>query len=453
MDPIRPEGLKELAAEVVAASPAHETEVVWDVSCDRFARFASSGPTQSADRVVPRVQVRVRVEREGGLGEASAVSDTLDLGGAKAALERALQLAGHGAVSGDLVPLGGAVDAPLSHGDPGVLDQGFEVMAGWIERAISGCEESDLSPAGLAQLTHSGRAIVNSAGRAVCGSTSRAALSLTASDPGGGGAGFGDAISQRAGGVDVERVIHRAVSKGVMNRSPQGIEPGRYTVVLEPNAVSSLLLFAGYQGLGAQDVAEEASFLCGRRGEQAFSDQVSLFDDAQNEHYQGLAFDWEGTPKQRVELVKGGVLGDPVTDRLWAAKLGVANTGHAHSQPNTHGPKPGNMVLAPGSQSMDELIGGVKRGLLVTQLHYTNMIDPRDLLLTGMTRNGTFLIEDGEVTRPVKNLRFTESLVSALASVSGVGQEVEVAGALFDGEIVCPALRIEDFRFTSSTDF
>ena len=92
--------LKELAAEVVAASPAHETEVVWDVSCDRFARFASSGPTQSADRVVPRVQVRVRVEREGGLGEASAVSDTLDLGGAKAALERALQLAGHGAVEG-----------------------------------------------------------------------------------------------------------------------------------------------------------------------------------------------------------------------------------------------------------------------------------------------------------------------------------------------------------------
>ena len=278
-------------------------------------------------------------------------------------------------------------------------------------------------------------------------------MSLTASDPAGGGAGFGDAISQSAGDVNIDRVIQRAVSKGEMNRSPEGIEPGRYTVVLEPNAVSSLLLFAGYQGLGAQDVAEEASFLCGRRGERAFSEQVSLFDDARNDHYGGLAFDWEGSPKQRVDLVKDGVLGDPVTDRLWASKLGVENTGHAYPQPNTFGPKPGNMVLAGGDQSMEELIAGVDRGLLVTQLHYTNMIDPRDLLLTGMTRNGTFLIEDGVVTRPVKNLRFTESLVNAMASVSGVGRELEVAGALFDGEIVCPALRIENFRFTSSTDF
>ena len=453
MEIVRPERLMELASEVVAASPAHETEVVWDVSGDRFARFAASGPTQSADRVVPRVQVRVRVARGGGLGEASAVSDTLDPGGAKAALERALSLAGHGAISGELVPMGGPVEAASSEGDPAVLSDGFEVMAGWIERSISSCEGAGLAPAGLAQLTHGSRALVNSAGRAVCGSTSRAALSLTASDPSGGGAGFGDAISQSASDVNVERVIERAVSKGEMNRAPEGIEPGRYTVVLEPNAVSSLLLFAGYQGLGAQDVAEEASFLCGRRGERAFSEQVSIFDDSQNDHYRGLSFDWEGTPKQRVELVKDGVLCEPVTDRLWASKLGVENTGHAYPQPNTYGPKPGNMVLSGGDQSIEELIGGVDRGLLVTQLHYTNMIDPRDLLLTGMTRNGTFLIENGVVTRPVKNLRFTESLVNAMASVSGVGRDLEVAGALFDGEIVCPALRIENFRFTSSTDF
>jgi len=453
MESVSCDRLLELAQEVVDASPAHETEVVWDANCDRFARFAASGPTQSADRVVPRVQVRVRVDRGGGLAEARAVSDTMDPAGALAALERALSFAGHGAVSKDLIPMGGPVEVPSRRGDAALLDGGFDVMAGWIERAISGCESSELLPAGLAQLTHGSRALVNSAGRSVCGSTSRAAFALTASDPSGGGAGFGDAIGQAADVVNVDRVIERAVSKGVMNRAPEGIEPGRYTVVLEPNAVSSLLLFAGYQGLGAQDVAEEASFLCGRRGERAFSDQVSLIDDAGNDLYPGLSFDWEGTPKQRVELVTDGVLGDPVTDRLWASKQGVANTGHAYPQPNTYGPKPGNLVLAAGEQSMEELIGGVERGLLVTQLHYTNMIDPRDLLLTGMTRNGTFLIENGEITRPVKNLRFTESLVNAMSSVSGVGKDREVAGALFDGEIICPALRIEGFRFTSSTDF
>ena len=111
------------------------------------------------------------------------------------------------------------------------------------------------------------------------------------------------------------------------------------------------------------------------------------------------------------------------------------------------------MCLAAGDKSLEELIAGVDRGLLITQLHYTNMIDPRELLLTGMTRNGTFLIEDGKIITAVKNLRFTESLVNAMANVSGVGSELEVAGALFDGEIVCPALRIENFRFTSSTDF
>jgi predicted Zn-dependent protease len=453
METVGCERLIELASAVVEASPAVETEVIWNASCDRFARFAASGPTQSADRVVPSVLVRVRVERDGGLSEARAAADTLDPAGALGALERALSFASHGAVSSDLITMGGPVDVATRSADDSVLEDGFELMAGWIEGAISRCEGSGLLPAGLAQLSYGSRALVNSAGRAVSGATSRAAFALTASDPAGGGAGFGDAISQTGQDLNVDRVLERAVSKGVMNRAPEAIDPGRYTVVLEPNAVSSLLLFASYQGLGAQDVAEEASFLCGRRGERAFSELVSLYDDAGNDLYPGFAFDWEGTPKQRVELVKDGVLGDPVTDRLWAAKQGVANTGHAFPQPNTYGPKPGNLVLAPGEESTEDLISGVKRGLLVTQLHYTNMIDPRDLLLTGMTRNGTFLIEDGEITRPVKNLRFTESLVNAMASVSGVGKESEVAGALFDGEIVCPALRIEDFRFTSSTDF
>jgi predicted Zn-dependent protease len=445
--------LLEVAQRLIEASPAAETEVIVESQRERFARFAGSGPTQSADRILPQVMVRVRVERGGGLAEAQATCDSLDPQGTQAALERALAMAGHAPISKDLVPMGDAVEVSPCEGDGAVGELGFDSMAGWIERALSSCEESDLVPAGLAQATFSTRCLVNSRGRSVSGSASRAAFSLTASDPAGGGAGFADAIARSPRGLDVERVLERATTKGRNNRSPVGIEPGRYTVVLEPNAVSSLLLFAAYQGFGAQDVAEESSFLCGRRGERSFSELVSLSDDAGNEVYPGYSFDWEGTPKQRVELVRDGVLGGPVTDRLWASRQGVENTGHAFPQPNTYGPKPGNLVLAAGEESMEELVGGVERGLLITQLHYTNMIDPRDLLLTGMTRNGTFLIEKGEIRHAVKNLRFTESLVNAMASVSGVGKEREVAGALFDGEIVCPALRIEDFCFTSSTDF
>ena len=447
------EHLLSVAEALVASSPAAETEVIVSSQRDLFARFAGSGPTQSADRIVPSVRVRVRLIQETGTSEAQAVCDSLDPEAAQGALRRALALAEHGATSDELVPMGGPVTPVDCSGDPSVCEDGFVVMAGWIEQAINGCEEADLLPAGLAQMSYEVRAIANSAGRSVSGSSSRAAFALTASDPNGGGAGFGDAIGRRAADVDVGKVIDRAVSKGSQNREPANIEPDAYTVVLEPNAVSSLLLFAGYQGFGAQDVAEQASFLCDRSGTQAFSECVSIADDACNEFYPGYSFDWEGTPKERVQLVDKGLLGGPVTDRRWAKKNGAANTGHALPQPNTYGPKPGNLVLAAGEQSIEELIAGVDRGLLITQLHYTNMIDPRDLLLTGMTRNGTFLIEDGKIVRAVKNLRFTESLVNAMASVSGVGNELEVAGALFDGEIVCPALRIENFRFTSSTDF
>ena len=445
--------LLSVAQDLVASSPAAETEVIVSTQRDLFARFAGGGPTQSADRIVPSVRVRVRVARDGGSSEAQAVCDSLDPSATQGALQRALSLAEHGAVSSDLVPMGGPVEPKPCIGDPGVCDDGFSVMAAWIEQAIKACEEAELLPAGLAQTTFDVRAIANSAGRAVSGSSSRAAFALTASDPSGGGAGFGDAIGRTPADVDVSKVIDRAVTKGKQNRTPANIDPDAYTVVLEPNAVSSLLLFAGYQGFGAQDVAEQASFLCGRSGTQAFNELVSIADDACNDVYPGYSFDWEGTPKERVQLVDKGVLGGPVTDRLWAQKNSAANTGHGLPQPNTYGPKPGNMCLAAGDKSLEELIAGVDRGLLITQLHYTNMIDPRDLLLTGMTRNGTFLIEDGKITTAVKNLRFTESLVNAMANVSGVGSELEVAGALFDGEIVCPALRIENFRFTSSTDF
>ena len=147
------------------------------------------------------------------------------------------------------------------------------------------------------------------------------------------------------------------------------------------------------------------------------------------------------------------MLRGPVTDERWARKLGLENTGHARPQPTPHGPCASNLVVSPGRESLDQLVSGVRRGLLVSQLHYTNMIEPRELTLTGMTRNGTFLIENGEIAGSVKNLRFTETLVNALSRVSGISREREVVGALFDGEMVTPAMRIDGFCFTASTDF
>jgi predicted Zn-dependent protease len=442
-----------IAGVVLAAAAgegADEAEVTVASELDRFARYAGDGPTQCADRERVEVSVRVRRADDAGWREARASTGGTSPEELVGALRRASALAGASPPNPDALPLGGPVAVRDTALDADTLAHGFDAKARWIGAAVSACAAAGLAPAGIARTTAVSRGVFNSAGRASHGTFQRAGFSLTATGPT--GSGLGEAIARRAGEIDPEAIVARAVGKARRAQEPAAIEPGELTVVLEPAAVSALLLFAAYHGFGAREVSEESSFLCGRVGLRAFADALTIEDDAANPVYPGLPFDGEGTPKERVTLVDRGVLTGPVTDPAYARKLGLPCTGHAQPQPSVDGPAASNLVVAAGGASAEELVAGVERGLLVTQLHYTNLIEPRELVLTGMTRNGTFLIERGEVGRAVRDLRFTESLVRALARVTGVGREREVAGALFDGEVVAPALVIEGFRFTSATE-
>lgn len=439
-----------VARELVAASAADETEVSIESKVERYVRYADSGPTQSADRERHEVAIRVRLCGAGGRREARATCDGLDPELTRAALARAIALAEVAPPNPELLPLGGAVQVGARSADPETLAHPFAEKAAWVRLAIDGCRRAGLAPAGLAQTSGIARALANSAGRAVHAARSRAAFSLTASTPGFvGSSGFAEEVGARVRELDPERAVRRAIEKAAPGQELRTVEPGEYTVVLEPHAVSSILLFAMYRGFGAQEVHEKSSFLCGRIGQRVFPSCLSVVDDASNDVFAGFPFDGEGSPRRRVPLIDRGVLGGPVTDSYWAERMGVPNTGHALAMPNTHGPMAENPVLLAGDASLEELIGGVERGLLVSQFHYTNLIDPRELTLTGVTRNGTFWIEGGRIAHPVRDLRFTQSLVGAFSNLSGVGRDLEVAGALFDGEVVCPPLRIERFRFTS----
>ncbi len=450
----------DVCRELVEASPAEQTEVTLECVEERFVRFADEGPTQTADRERYDLSVRVRLGGGGGRGafagwrEARARCGSLEESETRAALERALTLAEVCEPNADLVPMGGPCRVPETALERPTLDHTFREKAAWVARALEACGEAELKPAGLCETGALTRTVVNSMGRAVHGARTRAAFSLTASPLGGeGGSGFASVIHKNAERLDVEGAVRRAVDKAVRSRQTEAIDAGEYTVILEPAAVASLLLFGAYHGFGARELHEQSSFLCGRVGEPLFPKELALYDDAANEVYPGFLFDGEGSPKERVPLLVDGALQGPVTDERWARKLGLPNTGHGRPQPSPAGPMATNLYLAPGDKSPDQLVAGVEHGLWVTQFHYTNMIEPRSLTLTGMTRNGTFLIERGRVGPAVKNLRFTQSLVEALQRVTGIGDTLEVAGALFDGEVVCPALRIEGFRFTSTTDF
>ena len=308
--------------------------------------------------------------------------------------------------------------------------------------------------AGLAQTTALTRTLVNSAGRIAHGSQARASFAITAYDAGDSSVAASDEIVHASvDKLDVSRAIQETVARARDARGPQPIEAGEMTVVLMPRAVSTLLLGMGYQGFGAQEYHESRSPLCGRVGERIFPDGLCLMDDVHHELYPGIPFDGEGSPTLRTDLLRHGAFTGPVTNAHWAKRLGLTNTGHGPAQPTSQGPRPQHMVLAPGHQSVDQLIASVGDGLLVNQLHYTNMIEPRDMVFTGMTRGGTFRIQGGRITHPVQNLRFTDSLVKALTRVQGIGNQLQVAGSLFGGEVLCPALKIDGFRFTSTTAF
>jgi predicted Zn-dependent protease len=213
------------------------------------------------------------------------------------------------------------------------------------------------------------------------------------------------------------------------------------------------MLFWTWLGSGAKAYQEGRSYASGKLGETFFSPLFSVWDDAYHPKAQGLPFDFEGVPRQKLLLVDKGVPRIVVHDRLTGRREGVASTGHSLPQPNTSGPLALNIVVEGGDKTLDDLVKQVDRGLLVKRFHYSNVLEPKKLSLTGMTRSGLYRIEGGEVAGPAKNMRFTDSLLSVFSSIEEVGLAQPTGEALFGGGFVVPPMRIREFNFTSGTEF
>ncbi len=306
-----------------------------------------------------------------------------------------------------------------------------------------------LTAAGKVQTGTTALAIANSKGIDSATTTTSVIATVLSMGPDGGSgwASFnGTDVSELAAvalGDQAAQLARRSINPGEL-------EPGEYTVVLAPEAVADILQFLGWMGFSAKAVAEGRSFMSGHEGELLMSPLVSISDDALGPQAMGPTFDYEGVGKKRVSLVEKGVAVGPVTDSYWAARTDSPNTGHALPAPGTHGPLPLNLVMEPGDASIDELIASVERGVYVTRFHYVNVEDPVPVLLTGMTRDGTFLIEDGHLTQPLKNLRFTQGAVEALKNVQGVTRERMMTGSEGAASLA-PGLLIEGFSFTGQT--
>ncbi|RJP80713.1 MAG: TldD/PmbA family protein [Candidatus Zixiibacteriota bacterium] len=439
---------EEIIHRVLSLSDADETEVLLSTSQDDLTRFSGNVITQNVARSTDRLTVKVHLGRR--LGRAS--TDRLDEDSLKRVVATAKLVASQQKEDPSLLPLpppftfsGTAAWFPLT------AAYGPEERANAISRLVREGEKYGATAAGIFNTASGTMALGNSRGLFGYHRETRAVFSATVEADG--ASGWAEEVHRDVALVNEARVIETAIEKALAARHPGAIEPGEYAVVLEPAAVCDFLMFMAWESFGGLNYLEGRSFMSGKLGQKVMGDNVTIVDDAYSAHNPGLPFDYEGSPRQRLILVKEGLARGVAHDRLTAARAGIRSTGHSLPQPNTVGPLPLNLILEPGEATLEEMIAATPRGILVTHFHYTNVQDPIKLILTGMTRDGTFLIEEGRVTRPLLNLRFTDSAVAAFNRIEMISRDQVTSEAFFGGSFVAPALKISRFHFTSVSEF
>lgn len=411
-----------------------EAEATCATGRSALTRFANSSIHQNVANDYVWARVRVAV----GGRVASASTDRPTEEGLERLVERSLAAAGMRAVDPEWPGLAPPAPAPETHAYDEATHLAAPALRAQVVREFVDAGP-ELRAAGYVDSNGSFSAFANSAGQRLLGRSSSStieAIHRTAMSD-----GRGWQSSSRLSDIDGGAAGRTAADKARRGDDLVDIEPGRYEVVLEPFCLANLLEFLR-DGFNARTVEEDRSFV--KLGEAQFDPAVTLWDDATDPRAISRGFDAEGTPKRRVDLVGDGVSLALCHDRKTAAKAGTESTGHGFG--GDMGGIATNLFMAPGTQTVEELIGSVERGLLVTEFWYTRILDPKTQVVTGLTRNGTFLIEGGEIVGGVPNLRFTQSYVDALRP----GNVLGVAGdaRLFDGTYHVPTVRLGEWNFT-----
>lgn len=436
---------RELAERVVTLADVDEAEALVSAEKSALTRFANNQINQNVAEENVLVSVRAVLGQRVGVASTNR-TDEQSLRECCAAARAAASVAPEDPDFPGLPDPTPVTTSERTTEATRVFDA--EARAGAVAALVGESRERGLVAAGMVRSSESALAIASSRGVRAAGSITGVQSTILSS--GKTGTGWASFLSRDAAEFDPAALGAQAADIAARSADPGELQVGSYPVVLGPEAVSDILDFLGYVGLSAKAFSEGRSFLSDHIGEEVFSPLVSLVDDALAEDALGMTFDYEGVAKTRVTCIENGVAKMPVTDSYWAARTGLPNTGHALPAPNPFGPMPLNLGMAAGDATLEELIGRVERGVYVTRFHYVNVEDPVPVTLTGMTRDGTFLIEDGQLARPLKNLRFTQSAVEALRSCTGVTADRRFVGTE-DSATLVPGILCESFAFTGQT--
>jgi PmbA protein len=438
-----------IADRVVAlAEAAGATEAEALVSDERaqLTRFANSEIHQNVAETNGSLNLRVAIGKRIGVASSNRVDDE----GLRALAETATAIARN---SAELDDWGGLpeptpiteIPAAWSEGTAGAT---LEQRAEGVRAVIAAADAAGVRAFGSYSTAAEHLSVANSHGIRVTQRRTSAQL-LTVMMAIDDGSGYAEQTSVDVTAIDAAAIGREAAEKARATANPVAIEPGDWSVVLEEYAVVDLLSMLAYMGFSALAVQEERSFA--EPGKVIGSELVTIVDDATEPGALPMAFDYEGVAKQKVVLVERGVCRDVVYDAQTGARGGHPSTGHGLPAPNTYGPFPLNMVMSAGATDRAALVGEMDRGLRVTRFHYTNPVHPKLAIVTGMTRDGTFLVDGGKIVGPVRNLRFTQSYLAALAGTVAVGRERRTIRGDFGGVLV-PAVRIDGWTFTGATE-
>jgi len=454
-------GQDALLAPLVAAlrdAPADEAELWVHRRRAAITRYSHSSIHQNA--LSDETHVHARAQVGGAVGGASGTA--LDSGGAlstdslRALLQDAATIARLQRANPDWPGFAEKASYEPAHAfDAATADADAHEQARAIGR-ICAALPSTQRAAGTHAIDLTEDAVANTRGVAAYAPATVAYLrALVQGDAG--GAGYADDLAASVAGLDPEGIARRASEKCALDRDRAQLAPGDYEAVFEEDAVAEILRIVSITGCSGQAVLEGRSFMAEHMGEQVTGTGFTLEDDARHPLQLGIPFDVEGTPKERVTLVDRGVVRGPVYDRASARAAGAHSTGHA-ADPGRYasGGHAGNLVMAGGETTREQLIASVKRGILITRFHYTNTPDPRRATMTGTTRDGTFLIEDGRITRALANVRYTMSALELFAGIELLGRQRLVRDWWSTngvGSIVClaPAMKVSRATITGSS--
>ncbi len=431
---------------VAKSSGVSDVEAIIGAHREALTRFANNTIHQNVAEQMQWLSVRVQLDQK----TARATTNRFDADSIRAAVEQSIALAKAAAPNPDLLPLAKPSTIPETpRFDAAAADADPMDRAKAVAEAIRLVEGAGQTAAGIYSNGQSVEAIFNSQGVAAWHGETMANFSITAMAETSSGWAKGSSVAR--GAMHPVELARRASDKARLSSDPREIAPGRYTVVLEPAAVLDLVgqMFGDFSATAMED---QRSFLTDRLGTKLFGGNINIYDDVAHPLQAGAPFDGEGVPRRKLTLVDAGVPRDLAYGRASAHRKGVEPTGHGFPLPNEIGEAPMNIVIAGGATPLEEMIASTEYGILVTRLWYIREVDPFPKIMTGMTRDGTFLIENGKVVQGLKNFRFNQGIIELLSNVEALSPVVRATGEeAFD--MVVPAMKVNDFNFTEVTRF